>query len=89
MKTNTQQRINAGYTIIASIQLPDYEYVLGEKQKESKEPKYVTWYCINAKDYYHGHYTDNKNKAMYDLYERAYREINYRMQKLDEKIKGE
>ena len=84
-----KQRTNAGYTIIASIQLPDYEYVLGEKQTESKEHKYVTWYCANGKDYYHGHYTDSKNKALYDLYERARKEIDYRIKKLDEKIKGE
>ena len=50
-----KQRTNAGYTIIASIQLPNYEYVLGEKQTESKEPQYVTWCCINGTDYYHGH----------------------------------
>ena len=50
-----KQRTNAGYTIIATIQLPNQEYVLGEKQTESKEPKYVTWYCANGKDYYHGH----------------------------------
>lgn len=85
MKTRT----NAGYTIIATIQLPNQEYVLGEKQMESKEPKYVTWYCANSKDYYHGHYTDSKDKATYDLYERVRKEIDYRMQKLEEKIKGE
>ena len=62
---------------------------LGEKQTESKEPKYVTWYCANGKDYYHGHYTDSKDKATYDLYERVRKEIDYRMQKLEEKIKGE
>lgn len=63
--------------------------MLGEKQTESKEPKYVTWYCANGKDYYHGHYTDSKDKATYDLYERVRKEIDYRMQKLEEKIKGE
>ena len=84
-----KQRTNAGYTIIATIQLPNQEYVLGEKQTESKEPKYVTWYCANGKDYYHGHYTDSKDQATYDLYERVRKEIDYRMQKLEEKIKGE
>ena len=82
------EKTNAGYTIIASIQLPDCEYVLGEKQTESREPKYVTWYCANGKDYYHGHYTDSKDKAVYDLYERVRKELDYRLQKLDEKIKG-
>ena len=51
------KRTNAGYTIIANIALPDCEYVLGEKQTESKEPKYVTWYCVNNENYYYGYYT--------------------------------
>ena len=84
-----KQRTNAGYTIIANIQLPDCEYVLGEKQMESREPKYVTWYCVDKKNYYHGHYIDDKNVALRDLYERAEKEIAYRIQKLNEKIKGE
>ena len=84
-----KQRTNQGYTIIASIALPDCEYVLGEKQMESREPKYVTWYCANGKDYYHGHYIDNKNVAMKDIYERAQHEIAYRIDRLNDKIKGE
>ena len=55
-----KQRTNQGYTIIASISLPYEEYVLGEKQTETKEPKYVTWCCINQNSYYHGHYIDDK-----------------------------
>lgn len=85
MKTRT----NAGYTIIANIQLPNHEFVLGEKQIESKEPKYVTWYCVDGTTYYHGHYIDNKNVALRDLYERAQHEIAYRLDRLNEKIKGE
>lgn len=83
-----KQRTNAGYTIIASIQLPDYEYVLGERTLNSKEPQYVTWYCVNRKDYYHGHYITDRTAAFFDLYQRANHEIEYRMQRLDEKIKG-
>ena len=83
------KRTNQGYTIIASISLPDCEYVLGEKQTESREPKYVTWYCVDKKNYYHGHYIDDKNVAMRDLYERVEREISYRINKLNDKIKGE
>ena len=84
-----KQRTNAGYTIIATIQLPNQEYVLGEKQTESKEPKYVTWYCVDKKNYYHGHYIDDKNVALRDLYERVNHEIAYRIDRLNEKIKGE
>ena len=43
------KRTNQDYTIIVSITLPDGEYVLGEKQTESREPKYVTWYCVDKK----------------------------------------
>ena len=84
-----KQRTNAGYTIIATIQLPNQEYVLGEKQTKSKEPKYVTWYCVDKKNYYHGHYIDDKNVALRDLYERVNHEIAYRIDRLNEKIKGE
>ena len=83
-----KQRTNQGYTIIASIALPDHEYVLGEKQTETREPKYVTWYCVNQKDYYHGHYIDDKNVAMLDLYKRANHEISYIIDRLNDKIKG-
>ena len=83
------KRTNQDYTIIVSIALPDCEYVLGEKQMESREPKYVTWYCVDKKNYYHGHYIDDKNVALRDLYERVNREIAYRIDKLNEKIKGE
>ena len=83
------KRTNQNYTIIVSITLPDCEYVLGEKQMESREPKYVTWYCVDKKNYYHGHYIDDKNIAMCDLYERVQHEISYRIDRLNEKIKGE
>ena len=84
-----KQRINQGYTIIVSVLLPECEYVLDEKQMETREPKYVTWYCVNQKDYYHGHYIDDKNVAMLDLYKRAHHELAYRIDKLNEIIKGE
>ena len=81
------KRTNQGYTIIASISLPYEEYVLGEKQTESKEPKYVTWCCINQNSYYHGHYIDDKRVAMLDMYERAQHEIAYRIDRLNDNIK--
>lgn len=84
-----KQRTNQGYTIIASISLPEQEYVLGEKQTETNEPKYVTWCCIKKNYYYYGHYIDDKNIATRDLYERAQQEIAYRIEQLNEKIKGE
>ncbi len=82
------KRTNQGYTIIAAITLPEHEYVLGEKQEQTREPKYVTWCCVNG-TYYYGHYIDDKNVALRDLYERVNREIAYRIDRLNEKIKGE
>ncbi len=82
-----KQRTNQGYTIIASISLPYEEFVLGEKQTETKEPKYVTWCCINHDSYYHGHYIDDKRVAMKDMYERAQHEIAYRIDRLNDNIK--
>ena len=83
-----EQRTNQGYTIIASITLPEQEYVLGEKQTNNGEHKYVTWCCVNKVNYYFGRYIDDKFVAMRDLYERACQEITYRMNRLDDKIKG-
>ena len=82
-----KQRTNQGYTIIASISLPYEEFVLGEKQTETKEPKYVTWCCINHDSYYHGHYIDDKRVAMKDMYERAQHEMAYRIDRLNDNIK--
>lgn len=82
-----KQRTNQGYTIIASISLPYQEYVLGEKQTETKEPKYVTWCCINQNSYYHGHYINDKRVATKDMYERAQHEISYRIDLLNDNIK--
>ena len=84
-----KQRSNAGYTIIANIQLPDAEFVLGEKQTETKEPQYVTWYCLNGNSYHYGYYTYDKSDALLTLYQRAKKEIHYRIDKLKLIIKGE
>ena len=82
-----KQRTNHGYTIIASISLPNEEYVLGEMKKENGEKQYVTWCCVNGTDYYYGHYITDKDVAMKDLYERAKTEVDYRIRTLERKIK--
>ena len=51
---------------------------------ESREPKYVTWYCVDKNSYYHGHYIHDKNVALRDLYERVNHEISYRIDRLNE-----
>lgn len=80
-------RTNQGYTIIASVTLPNEEYVLGEKQNAISDTKYVTWCCVNGTDFYYGHYIDDKDQASKDMYERAQKEIEYRISQLDRKIK--
>ena len=80
-------RTNHGYTIIASVALPDEEYVLGEMQKADGGTQYVTWCCVNGTDYYYGHYISDKDVAIKDMYERVQKEVNYRIDKLEQKIK--
>ena len=83
------QRTNAGYTIIATITLPDCEFVLGEKQSKTSEPQYVTWYCPQATHYYFGNYMSDKNVALLDLYERAIIELKHHKNELMQKFKGD
>ena len=80
-----KQRTNQGYTIIAAITLPEHEYVLGEKQEQTREPKYVTWCCVNG-TYYYGHYIDDYATAKIDLYTRCINEIDYLKGKFENHI---
>lgn len=75
-------RKNAGYEIINKISLPDEEIVLGKKEKEGREPQYVTWAYVGG-CYYHGHYMNNYETALKDMYERARSEIEYKIHSLD------
>ena len=81
-----EKRTNFGYTIIASVSLPREEYVLGEMKRANGEMQYVTWCCVNGTDYYYGHYISDKDVAMKDMYERAEKEIRYRIEQLERKI---
>ena len=69
------KEMNAGYQIIAKIQVGPVEYALGEMG--GKFPSFVTWERTPANDgdgppnYYWGHYFDSQDKAMQDLYKRA------------------
>ena len=83
---NEKLRTNQGYTIIASVSLPNEEYVLGEKKNSINDTKYVTWCYVNGTDFYYGHYIDDKDQASKDMYERAQKEIEYRISQLERKI---
>ena len=78
------ERTNAGYKIIKVVALPYTEFVLGEKETDYGT-KYVTWRCNNQTDYYYGHYIDNFDLAMLDLYERVQDEVIFIISQLKEK----
>ena len=80
------ERINVGYRIIKVIALTHTEFVLGEKTTDSGT-KYVTWRCNNRTDYYYGHYIENLDLALLDLYERAQDEVVFIISQLRENLK--
>ena len=80
------ERTNVGYKIIKVVALPHTEFVLGEKTTDSGT-KYVTWRCNNHTDYYYGHYIENFDLAMLDLYERVQDEVIFIISQLKEKTK--
>lgn len=75
------KRINAGYCIIKVISLIEEEFVLGVKTINTKK-EYVTWYCINKTNYYHGHYFSDYKLAFRDLFERAQKSIKWTLTNL-------
>jgi hypothetical protein len=69
-KTPTRE-VNAGYTITERAQVGDMQFVLGERP----DGKYVTWQRYKGHSgFEHGHYFDNREKAVSDLHARADRE---------------
>ncbi len=80
------KRTNAGYEIIETISLPNEEYVLGERTTTFNEQTYVTWVYFDG-TYYYGHYLNDYDVALKDLYERAKNELKWRIEKLSEKLR--
>ena len=80
------KRTNAGYEIIETISLPDEEYVLGERTTTFNEQAYVTWIYVDG-TYYYGHYLNDYDVALKDLYERVKNELEWRIEKLSEKLR--
>lgn len=70
-----EMRTNAGYNIIASIHIGDYEFVLGESQNPNARCKYVTWECSNNNYYYGNYLKDDLFAAQKNLIARAERAI--------------
>ena len=80
------KRANAGYEIIETISLPNEEYVLGVKTTTFNEQAYVTWVYVDG-TYYYGHYLNEYDVALKDLYERVKKELEWRVEKLSEKLR--
>ena len=80
------KRTNAGYEIIETISLPNEEYVLGERTTTFNEQAYVTWVYVDG-TYYYGHYLNDYDVALKDLYERAKNELEWRIEKLLDKLR--
>ena len=80
------KRTNAGYEIIETISLPNEEYVLGVKTTTFNEQAYVTWVYVDG-TYYYGHYLNDYDVALKDLYERVKNELEWRIEKLSEKLR--
>lgn len=70
-----KKAINAGYQIMAKVQVGPVEYALGGH--DGKFPSFVTWERTPANDgdgpsnYYWGHYFDSREKAIQDFRVRA------------------
>ena len=80
------KRTNAGYEIIETISLPNEEYVLGERTTTFNEQAYVTWVYVDGM-YYYGHYLNDYDVALKDLYDRVKNELEWRIEKLSEKLR--
>ena len=80
------KRTNAGYEIIETISLPNEDYVLGERTTTFNEQTYVTWVYVDG-TYYYGHYLNDYNVALKDLYERVKNELEWRIEKLSQKLR--
>jgi len=71
-----EKEINASYTITDRLTVGNVEFVIG--QNESAPAKFVTWKCKKGeKDYYWGHYCNDRLNALEDLCNRALDEVHY------------
>ena len=80
------KRTNAGYEIIETISLPNEEYVLGVRTTTFNEQAYVTWVYVDG-TYYYGHYLNDYDVALKDLYERVKNELEWRIDRLSQKLR--
>lgn len=71
-----EREINAGYTITDRLTVGNSEFVIG--QRDTELAAFVTWKCRKGeKDYFWGHYLNERLTAVEDLCKRALEEIQY------------
>lgn len=71
-----EKETNAGYTITDRLTVGNAEFVIGERQEAPA--KFVTWKCKKGeKDYYWGHYCNDRLPALEDLCKRALEEVHF------------
>ena len=71
-----KKRINAEHEIIKSFRVGNVEFVVGENIHD--RTRYVTWEYNERGGYYWGHYFNDKQTAIEDMYDRAAQEVSYR-----------
>ena len=76
MQDNGNKRINEGYEIIANLPIGNVEFVVG--QNIHNPNMFVTWEYRKEGGYYWGHYMNDKDAAMRDMYERAEAELSFK-----------
>lgn len=70
------QEVNAGYIITDRLTTGNSEFVIGER--ENAPAKFVTWKCSKGeKNYYWGHYFNERLTALEDLCNRVLDEIHF------------
>ena len=68
--------INAEYTITDRLTVGNAEFVIGERKEAPAQ--FVTWQCKKGeKDYFWGHYCNDRLAAVADLCKRAFEEEKY------------
>lgn len=71
-----EKEINAGYVITDRLTVGNVEFVIG--QRDEAPANFVTWKCKKGdKDYFWGHYCNNRLSALEDLCNRVLDEIHY------------
>jgi hypothetical protein len=83
-----EKEVNAGYTITDRLAVGNAEFVIG--QREEAPANFVTWKCRKGeKEYFWGHYCNDRLTALEDLCNRALDEIHYLKTLQQEKNTGE